>query len=75
MIESSRHTGLVVRAYNGSDRISLPSVYSRDVIPVNRDHIPTPEVAKSWPHLMELADELMPLESCDCGVLIGYDWV
>ena len=73
VIESSRHTGLVVRAYNGSDRILLPPVYSRDVIPVSRDHIPTPEVAKSWPHLMELADELMPLESCDCGVLIGYD--
>lgn len=47
--------------------------YSREFIPANRDHIPTPETAKSWPHLEHIADEIAPQQSCDVGLLIGYN--
>lgn len=47
--------------------------YSREFIPANRDHIPTPETAKAWPHLEHIADEIAPQQSCDVGLLIGYN--
>ncbi|KAK7929254.1 hypothetical protein WMY93_005649 [Mugilogobius chulae] len=47
--------------------------YARDFIPANRDHIPTPRTAKAWPHLEHIADEIAPLQSCDVGLLIGYN--
>ena len=27
-----------------------------------------------WPHLRSLADNWPPLQDCDVGLLIGYDW-
>lgn len=32
-------------------KISLPDAFPRNIIPANRDHIPTPDIAQSWPHL------------------------
>ncbi|KAG1925179.1 hypothetical protein F2P79_025716 [Pimephales promelas] len=31
------------------------------------------ETAKSWSHLEHIADEIAPLQSCDIGLLIGYN--
>ena len=42
-------------------------------MPANRSHIPTPEMARKWPHLQGIADELMPLSDCEVGLLIGYN--
>ena len=47
--------------------------YKREFIPANRDHIPAPETAKVWPHLEHIADEIAPHQSCDVGLLIGYN--
>ncbi|XP_014673995.1 PREDICTED: uncharacterized protein LOC106814210 [Priapulus caudatus] len=47
--------------------------YSRSFIPVNKSHIPTPEVAKKWPHLENLSDKIAPLQNCEVALLIGYD--
>ena len=41
----------------------------------NRDHIPTPEMARKWPHLEVFAYELMPLSNCEVRLLIGYNCV
>ncbi|XP_062609374.1 uncharacterized protein LOC134271140 [Saccostrea cucullata] len=74
-IDSCKIGGLVVRGFNSEHRIALPETYSRAIMPANRSHIPTPEVAKRWPHLETIADELLPLTDCEVGLLIGYNCV
>ncbi|XP_023805606.1 uncharacterized protein LOC111946470 [Oryzias latipes] len=66
-------SGLQVRGFYSNQIIPLPVTYTRDFIPANRDHIPTPATAKAWPHLEHIADEIAPLQSCDVGLLIGYN--
>ena len=73
IIQSSIINGLHVRAYNGHSTIALPPTYTRDIIPTNREHIPTPSVAKRWPHLHSVTNKLIPLKECEVGLLIGYD--
>ena len=36
-------------------------------------HIPTPEKAKQISYLEPIANELMPLQDCEVGLLIGYN--
>ena len=57
-----------------SQGIPLPACYSRDIMPVAREHIPTPEMAAQWPHLQGIADKLLPIGDYDVGLLIGYNW-
>ncbi|KAK6167130.1 hypothetical protein SNE40_021228 [Patella caerulea] len=76
LVDCRKISGLQVRAYNSdpaSKRISLPSVFTRDKILTNRSHIPTPEMARKWPHLSKIASDIPPLMDCEVGVLIGYD--
>ncbi|XP_050404672.1 uncharacterized protein LOC126820632 [Patella vulgata] len=73
VINSRKVSGLMVRGYDNLLKIPLPSVYTRESIPVNRSHIPTPEMARQWPHLVKISDELVPLKDVDAGLLIGYD--
>ncbi|XP_030844157.1 uncharacterized protein LOC100890944 [Strongylocentrotus purpuratus] len=72
-IPSEKIQGLTVRAHNSMKTIDLPAVYTRDIMPANREYIPVPEVAMSFPHLTEIAEELLPLQDCEVGLLIGYD--
>ncbi|KAL1250801.1 hypothetical protein QQF64_018597 [Cirrhinus molitorella] len=51
----------------------LPPAYTRDFIPLERSHIPTPETARRWSHLNEIAHEIPMLLNCKVGLLIGYD--
>ncbi|XP_061759356.1 uncharacterized protein arhgef25a isoform X5 [Nerophis ophidion] len=73
VIPSQKLTGLQVRGFYSSKRIHLPVTYTREFIPVNLSHIPTPNAARAWPHLEHLADEIAPLIECDVGLLIGYN--
>ena len=73
VVSCRKLTGLQVRGFYSDRIIPLPVTYSREFIPANRDHIPTPETAKAWPHLEHLADEIAPQQSCDVGLLIGYN--
>ena len=73
-IESMKVKGLQVRGLDSEVQISLPDTFTRDTIPVNRDHIPTPAMAEKWDHLQEIMDHLPPLhEDADICILIGYD--
>ena len=49
MVDSSKVQGLTVRGYNSSTRVSLPSAFTRNIMPANRDHISTPEMARKRP--------------------------
>ena len=73
VVDSSKVQGLMVRGYNSSTKLSLPAAFTRNIMPANRDHIPTPEMARKWPHLYDIAEELMPLNECEVGLLIGYN--
>ncbi|XP_063969517.1 uncharacterized protein LOC135157535 [Lytechinus pictus] len=67
-------TGLKVKAYYNSEKvISLPPSYTRDIIPADRHHIPTPDTARSFKHLSRIADMIAPLQDVEIGLLIGYD--
>ncbi|KAL3966417.1 Rho-associated protein kinase 2 [Sarotherodon galilaeus] len=73
VVSCRKLSGLQVRGFYSNKTISLPVTYSRDFIPANRDHIPSPTTAKAWPHLQCIASEIAPLQSCDVGLLIGYN--
>ncbi|XP_073728111.1 uncharacterized protein [Misgurnus anguillicaudatus] len=73
VIKSKRVSDLRVRGYNSSVHIDLPPTYTKECIPINRDHIPTQETAKNWNHLKPITNELPPLLSCEVGLLIGYN--
>ena len=64
---------LRVRGFGSDKIVPLPTTYSRDSIPLNKSHIPTPETADQWPHLTRLNSLLAPRQNCDIGLLIGYD--
>lgn len=74
-VDSCKIGGLLVRGFNSEHRIPLPETYTREIMPANRSHIPTPEIARRWPHLEVIADELLPLADCEVGLLIGYNCV
>ncbi len=73
MINSQKIAGLQVRGYNTPLKLTLPEVYTREIMPANRSHIPTPEMAMRWPHLNRVADQIPPLMNCNVGLLIGYN--
>ncbi|CAI5694728.1 unnamed protein product [Oreochromis niloticus] len=45
---------VLVRGFYSSRRIPLPVTYTREFIPANLSHIPTPRRARAWPHLEHL---------------------
>lgn len=73
VVSCQRLTGLQVRGFSSVKKITLPVTYSRDFIPANKTHISTPQTAKAWPHLEHIAPEIAPLQTCDIGLLIGYN--
>lgn len=70
---SNKVSGLQVRGLQGGKCIKVQQAYTCDFIPVDKAYIPTRKTALQWPHLKHIANELPPLQSCDIGLLIGYD--
>ena len=66
-------SGLRVRGFSSHSFVNLPPAYTRDFIPLERTHIPTPATAKRWKHLNAIAQEIPQLLDCKVGLLIGYD--
>ncbi|XP_073712790.1 uncharacterized protein [Misgurnus anguillicaudatus] len=72
VVSSGKVSDLLVRGYNSATVIKLPTAYTKDYIPANREHIPTCETAKQWSHLLPIVDEIPPLLSGEVSLLIGY---
>ena len=72
-IISRKVKNLQIRGLGQTTVVALPPAYTRPFIPVNRDHIPTPDTAKLWPHLSPIAAELHERSDIDIGLLIGYN--
>ena len=72
-IQCKKVFDLQVRAHNGSTTIPLPPCFSRQFIPADTSHIPTPDKVADIKHLSHIHDELLPLQRCEVGLLIGYN--
>ena len=53
--------------------IDLPTTYTRNFIPTDRSHIPTPTTANKWPHLRPVAHLIQPMQDCEVAMLTGYN--
>lgn len=73
LVDSHKIKGLSVRSFDSEVKISLPTSYSRNSMPANLTHVPTPEKATRWPHLAAIADKLMSYRDIEVGLLIGYN--
>lgn len=65
LIHCRKFRDLVIRGFNANERIELPSLYSRNFIPADISHVPSPEKARVFPHLQEVADEIPNIEDCE----------
>ena len=72
-VECQKASSLRVRGYTSTHVIYLPPTYTRDSIPLDREHIPTCETAKKWDHFKSITVEIPPLLDIDIGLLIGYN--
>jgi hypothetical protein len=70
-----RYDGLTITAYSQptASSVALPTCFSKQNIPVNLHHIPSPEKANSHPHLRRIACEIPEPLDIEVGLLIGYD--
>lgn len=73
IIDSNKINDLVVRGFNSKDSISINVAYTRNFIPSDKSRIPVSNTVKDWDHLKPLEGELPPLQSCEVGLLIGYN--
>lgn len=69
-----RASGFMVESADGQLHLSLPTLIECNLIPNNRDEIPTPEAAQSHKHLRCIADRIPPLDaSAEILLLLGRD--
>ncbi|RXN03643.1 hypothetical protein ROHU_013311 [Labeo rohita] len=69
-----RATNFVVESFDGKIRIKLPTLIECEMIPDDRAEIPTPEIARYFPHLRHVADKIPPLnENAQILILLGRD--
>ena len=68
-----RVTGVSIQSPSGTG-FQLPTLIECDSIPQDKHEIPTPEMARRFPHLQEIANEISPYDSnADVHLLIGRD--
>ena len=73
-IQSRKLTDLVVQSYDSTKKIPLPTAYTREYIPVDISHIPTPERANGWAHFKGIFHRIQySTVQCEVGLLIGYN--
>ena len=61
------------RGFYSEKILSIPTAYTRDVIPISRLHIPTNMTASKWSHLQCLKNKIPVMQNCKIGMLIGYN--
>ena len=73
LVNSFKVRGLRVRGYRCSKGIDISLAYSRESIPGNRCHIPTPSKFTEWSHLDGMRHELVEELDVPIALLIGYN--
>ena len=66
-----RVTGVILKSLSGA-KSELPTLIECDNIPRDKREIPTPEMAKRFPHLWDITNEIPPLDrNAEIHLLIG----
>lgn len=69
-----RAHNLIIESLNGTRSHTLPVLTECDAIPDSREEIPTPNVARAFPHLQPIADKIPELRpEADILLLLGRD--
>ena len=68
-----RVAGITVRSLSGAE-FAAPTLTECDTIPQDKSEIPTPDIARSFPHLKAIAHEIPPInETAKIHLLLGRD--
>ena len=71
-VRTKKITGLRIQEVkNEHSPIKVPFAYTQECIPASHSDIATPEVAKQWEHLKEIADKIHHRPDVEIGMLIG----
>ncbi|XP_030582792.1 uncharacterized protein LOC115778696 [Archocentrus centrarchus] len=69
-----RAMGFIIEALHGGVPLALPTLVECNLIPNNREEIPTPEAATHYPHLRPIAGKIPPLDPvAEILLLLGRD--
>ncbi len=69
-----RPDNFIVRSLDGETQVSLPTLLECNMLPEDRDEIPTPEIARYFSHLKAVADKQPPFDtSAPILLLLGRD--
>ena len=64
--------GIKVTGMSGDDSLlSLPKLYTRREIPVDKEEIATPAKIKEWKHLRSISNDIVQRDDVQVGLLIG----
>ena len=74
VIKCKKYNNLQIKGINESISVALPTLFSREIIPINQSHIPTPKTASNWSHLRCLMIKIPEIQACKVGLLIGYNY-
>ena len=58
-----------------NDWISLPKVYSKKTLPVEKDDVATPEKVSKWKYLDSVKSEIIQTDDIEIGMLIGANCI
>ncbi|XP_074518426.1 uncharacterized protein LOC141784488 [Halichoeres trimaculatus] len=64
-----RACDFIIESIDGKLNIPLPTLIECDMVPDNRNEIPSPEIAKQHPHLQSVANKIHPVDQ-DAPVLL-----
>ena len=56
---------------SNNDWISLPKVYSKKTLPVEKEEVATPEKVSKWKYLDSIKSEITQTDDIEIGVLFG----
>ena len=70
-IKCQKIKNLRIRGFYSEKIQTIPTAYTRDVIPIRRLHIPTNMTASKWSHLQCLKNKIPVMQNCKIGMLIG----
>jgi len=68
VMNTSAVKGIHITGLDGKHVVGLPTLYTKDTIPVSKEHIPTTKDISQWPHLEGI---VLPEVDAEIGLLLG----
>ena len=72
-VKSRRCSGFEIRGHNLTEKVELPTLYSRSEIPHNRNHFPNASFCRQYPHLESISSKFKSFSNIEVGLLIGFN--